>query len=148
MGFWDKLEKFAEKTEEYGQKAQKWLDDNLGDNTKTTYSQSELLGYYVDNFGRLFYDTILSVAQKKDLKVTKLDFSSVEFGKKTIQNCKDGIYHIEIKCSNIKGYNEFGTNQGFFVLSLNIFANEYAEVDYSKNNTVEIKTHYEAQYGN
>ena len=144
MGFFDKLEKFANKVEEFGQKADKWLDDN----SKTKYSQHELMSYYTDNFGRLFYDTILSGTQEKDSKVIKLNFEDVVFGKRTIQKCEDNLYHIEIKCSNIEGYNEFGSIQGFFVLSLNVFANEYAELDYSKKNTVEIKTHYEAKYGN
>lgn len=146
MGFLDKLEKFAEKFDEFSQKADKWLEDNTKP-AKPTYSQDELLRYFVDNFNKRLYDAMLSRAKEKDSKVVRLDFSRIEFGKRTIQKCEGDIYHIEIKCSNIWGYNDYGSMQQSFVLSLNIFADEYAEIDYSKRNTVQINTSYEAQYG-
>ena len=135
MGFFDKLEKFAEKFDEFSQKADKWIDDN----TKKKYSQHEIMLYYIDNYHKAFYDSMLSTAKGIDSKIKRLDFYAVEFGTKTIKNCGDGIYNVVMKGCEMATYDEYGSFCGYYLFELDFYVDEYLNLDLSKDNKVRVK---------
>lgn len=129
MGFFDMLEKMAAKTDEFVKKADDWLDENFpAKDERKVYTDAELLSYFKDNYQRLFYNNILANVQKTTPSVVKIHFNYVDIGSTNI--CPHGdIYKISIKCSGIRGIDDYGSELYHkFKCELTIFSDKYAKL--------------------
>ena len=149
MGFWDKLEKWAEKVEksanDFEKKANDFLDKNFPEEetTRPTYTSQKLLSLTKSKARKIAGDRLLAGLKSLDGKTTKMDLSrlseadgvydgldiataTIERTTSNYQNLSDVQYRINLK-GLVTGIDAYGQSSVYGKYEIKLIADEYAE---------------------